>query len=110
MDKKSKFVIALLLILSAILVFVIISKTKTDTFETEVYKTETGYGYSISFRNTLLIKQDYIPAIQNNVSFYTEEDAQKVANLVKEKLGKKMNPKISLLELKQLGITLNGIN
>ncbi|MBP0905206.1 DUF4907 domain-containing protein [Mariniflexile gromovii] len=111
MNKKSKYVIALLLILSVILIGVIISKTNVEEpFNTKVFKTDSGYGYSISFRNTLLIKQDYIPTIQNNVSFCTPQDAQKVADLVKKKLNHKENPKITLSELKQLGIKLNCIN
>ncbi|MDO7172870.1 DUF4907 domain-containing protein [Mariniflexile sp. AS56] len=110
MKKQSKYVITVVLILSAILVCVIVAKTQSDPFKTAVFKTETGYGYSVSYNNKLLIKQDYIPTIQNNSSFCSKQDAQKVANLVKEKLHSKENPKVSLLELKNLGIKLNCIN
>lgn len=114
MNKQTKYITTLLLALSVVLIYFIIIKTtfnnKTDSFITAVYKTNTGYGYSISYNNKLLIKQDYIPAIQNNLSFCNFQDAQRVANLVKEKLSNKENPKISLSELKQLHIKLNCIN
>ena len=71
-----------------------------------VYEINNGYGYSISYNDKLLIKQDLIPAIQNNQAFCNFDDAQKVADLVKEKLKRKENPKISLIELKQLNIQL----
>tara|TARA_R110001583_G_scaffold22784_3_gene85036 strand:+ start:6489 stop:6827 length:339 start_codon:yes stop_codon:yes gene_type:complete len=111
---KVKYIISLLLILSAILIFFIVTKTtfnnNTEPFKAAIYQTNTGFGYSISYNDILLIKQDYIPTIQNNQSFCSYQDAQNVANLVLEKLYKKVNPKISLLELKQLGIQLNCIN
>lgn len=114
MNKKVKYSIAFLLILSVVLVVFIVKNTrfssKTETFKTAIYQTNTGFGYSISFNDKLLIKQDYIPTIQSNQSFCTYQDAQKVANLVKKKLNNNINPKITLLELKQLGIQLNCIN
>ncbi|WP_308992150.1 DUF4907 domain-containing protein [Mariniflexile litorale] len=114
MNNKQKYIIAILLSFSAVLTYFIINTTafnsKTEAFTTEVYKTSTGYGYSINYNKKLLIKQDYIPTIQNNQSFCTLQDAQKMADLVKTKLNNKENPRISLLDIKHLGIKLNCIN
>lgn len=110
MYNLKKYLVIFLLIFSvalvSLMVFVTIDGIKKDPFKTSVYKTKTGFGYSISYNTKVLIKQDFIPAIQNNQSFCNFEDAQKVANLVKEKLHKKENPKLSLIELKQLNIQL----
>jgi hypothetical protein len=111
---KAKYYIPLLLVLGVLLIGFIVIKTTTtnkkEPFTTSVYSTNTGFGYSISYNNVLLIKQDYIPSIQKNQSFCTEQDAQAVANLVLEKLYKKVNPSVSPLELKKLGIKINCIN
>lgn len=109
--KMNKYKYYLLLALGIVLISFIFIKSdffsKKDDFKTLVYKTETGFGYSISYNSKLLIKQDYIPAIQSEKSFFNFEDAQKAASLVIEKLNRKENPKLSLLELNELGIQLN---
>ena len=111
---KTKYVVLLALILSAVMVcFIVLKtdfKTKTEDIEILVYKTNNGYGYSISYKNKLLIKQNNIPSIQRGHSFCNFKDAQKVANLVREKLYKKENPKITLQELQTLNIQLNCVN
>lgn len=85
-------------------------KIKANHYEELVHKTAGGYGYNITYNKKVLIKQDYIPVIQNVQSFCSYEDALKVATLVKEKLNKRENPKISLIDLNQLKIKLNGIH
>ena len=114
MNKLKKHLVIVILIFSVALVVLIVLKTdigsEKDDFKTAVYKTETGFGYSISYNNKVLIKQDFIPVIQNNQSFCNFDDAQKVADLVKEKLHEKENPKVSLQELKKLNIQLNCKN
>lgn len=75
-----------------------------------VYKSNNGYGYSVSYNDKLLIKQDYIPCIENNHPFCNYKDAQKVANLVVEKLNEKENPKVTISELNVLNIQLNCVN
>ncbi|WP_372755223.1 DUF4907 domain-containing protein [Mariniflexile sp.] len=114
MNRKPIYIISLLLILGTVLVFYIVTETsfgsKPVPFETTVFETGSGYGYSISYKNKLLIKQDYIPTIQNNQSFCSYHDAKTVANLVTEKLIIRVNPRVSLSELQQLGIKLNCVN
>lgn len=105
-----KYIVFFVIILSIAVAGLIVLRTdiggKKDVIKSLVFKTETGFGYSISYNSKVLIKQDYIPAIQNNQAFCNFNDAQKVADLVKEKLIKKENPQISLIELKKLNIQL----
>ena len=100
------FVITLSIALVALIVFRTDIGNKKDDFNALVYKTETGFGYIISYNNKVLIKQDYIPAVQHNQSFCNFDDAQKVAELIIDKLKSKENPRISLVELKKLDIQL----
>lgn len=114
MNKLKKYLVIVLLIFSVSLVCLIVLRTdkgnEKDDFKASVIKTETGFGYSISYNNKVLIKQDYIPVIQNNQAFCNFDDAQKIAELVKEKLIKKENPNVSLRELNKLNIQLNCKN
>lgn len=108
-----KYIVFFTLILSVLFVgFILFNKQayKKDNLTTLVYKTETGFGYSISYNSKVLIKQDYIPTIQKNKSFCNGIDAQNVAYLVKEKLSKNENPQISLQELHKLNIQVNCLN
>ena len=73
-------------------------------YETKITQQETGFGYQIVKKNKVLINQPFIPAIQGNKTFKTEEDAQKTANLVVSKIDKYSLPKISVHELDSMKI------
>jgi hypothetical protein len=65
-----------------------------------------GWGYSISEKGKRIIDQQTIPGVPGNQGFRTTEDAQKVAELVIEKLEKgTFPPTISEEELQKLGIS-----
>lgn len=68
------------------------------------FKTDNGWGYSITVDNKLFIKQAEIPAIRGNKGFASQEDAAKVAELVIKKIAKNQNPAVTKEELTQLGI------
>jgi hypothetical protein len=113
MNFKIKYIILPVLFLSTILICFTVLKTvfnKSENFKTMVYKSNNGYGYSVSYNNKLLIKQDFMPAIQKSQPFCSSNDAQKVADLVVEKLYKKENPKVTISELNVLNIQLNCVN
>jgi hypothetical protein len=82
----------------------------SNPYKTEVFTVENGFGYQINYNSKLLIKQEYIPAVQLNKTFCTEQDANSVAQLVSEKLYNKENPQITLENLNQLNIALNCNN
>ncbi|GAL78921.1 hypothetical protein JCM19274_3479 [Algibacter lectus] len=41
----------------------------SNPYKTEVFKVENGFGYQINYNSKLLIKQEYIPAVQLNKTF-----------------------------------------
>jgi len=103
---KKKFVVVIVPVL--LFLFGVYSwgdSYSTGEFETQVYEVNNGYGYNItSINGELIIKQDYIPAIQYKKAFSSREAAEKVAFAVAEKLKRNENPKISISELKIMGI------
>lgn len=65
-----------------------------------------GWGYRILEKGKQIIDQQTIPGVPGNQGFLTSEDAQKVAELVIEKLEKgTFPPTISEEELQKLGIS-----
>lgn len=84
----------------------IVSCTKKEHFKTESFKTKSGWGYSISYKEKIIIKQSIIPVINDSKSFSTEQDALKTANLVVEKLKQNLSPTVTKNELILLKIKL----
>ncbi len=93
-------------VLLLFLVLLTISCTKKEVLKTETFKTDSGWGYTIAYKNKIIIKQSIIPVINDNKSFSTEEDALKTAHLVIEKLKKNVSPTVSKNELILLKIKL----
>ena len=69
-------------------------------------KTPTGWGYTISQNNKIIIKQTIIPAVQNSNSFKSETDALKVGRLVLEKLENNLSPTVTKNDLNLLSIKI----
>ncbi|GAA6768280.1 DUF4907 domain-containing protein [Flavobacterium johnsoniae] len=88
------------------LVLSIVSCTKKEVLKTETFKTDTGWGYSISYKEKIIIKQSIIPVINENKSFSTQEDALKTAGLVVSKLKQNLSPSVTKNELILLKIKL----
>lgn len=80
--------------------------TKRNTLQTETFKTPSGWGYSISYKDKIIIRQCIIPVINDSKSFSTEEDALKVANLVEKKLNRNISPTVTKNDLILLKIKL----
>jgi hypothetical protein len=63
------------------------------SYSSEVIYTENiGWGYEILQGESVVIKQTYIPAIQGNYAFETEEDARKTAEFILGKLNNNIFP------------------
>ncbi|RZJ50595.1 MAG: DUF4907 domain-containing protein [Flavobacterium sp.] len=73
--------------------------SKNQVFKTETFQTTSGWGYSIVYKDKIIIKQSVIPVINDSKSFATEEDAHKLANLVVEKLQQNISPTVTKNEL-----------
>lgn len=75
-----------------------------------IHDVENGYGYSLSNNGKLLIKQDLIPVIQREKPFCNINDAQSVADLVKNRIESNKNPKITKKDLDLLEISIDCVN
>lgn len=73
--------------------------SNNQTFKTETFKTGSGWGYSILYKDKIIIKQSVIPVINDSKSFVTEEDAHKLAELVVKKLKQNISPTVTKNEL-----------
>lgn len=80
------------------------SQGTKSNLQGSVYPVGTGFGYTIKAGDKLLIKQTVIPAISGNHTFCDRTDAQKVCDLVLEKLNAGKTPYISKEELTELKI------
>lgn len=89
-----------------LLLFTIASCAKKEVLKTETFKTNSGWGYSISYQDKIIIKQSIIPAVNENKSFSTQEDALKTARLVVKKLNQNLSPTVTENELILLKIKL----
>ena len=109
--KKSGFAFLVLFVVFIYLfIYVGFLNKNTQQYSTAIHKVDTGFGYTIKYNDKILIKQDFIPAIQKKLSFCTEQDAQKIADVVKNKILKKENPSIFLAELQELKISTNCLS
>lgn len=118
MKKKIGFIRSILLgvfvvLISLILIFVfIINRTiNFDDFKIEVVIFEneevpnSGYGYEIYLDGEIFIYQPHIPAVEGLYGFKNQEDAQKAAELVVEKIRAGIiPPTLSEKDLYDLGI------
>ena len=63
------------------------------------------YGYYIMIDGQMYIEQKTIPAVEGTAGFTSQEDAEKVAKLVVEKIKQGiLPPDVTIAELKELGI------
>lgn len=114
MEVIKKWRIVLLIVVMGLLTYFISTSTHSKISESNaititVNKVKDGYGYTLMSNNKVLIKQEYIPAIQEKKAFCNVEDAKKVANIVKRKITRKKNPTVSLDDLKKLNINFNCV-
>lgn len=76
-----------------------------STFEISTMQSANGWSYQIRQNGKLLVDQPTIPGRSGTAGFQRQEDAQKVAELVKSKLvAKVFPPSISEADLQNLNI------
>ena len=80
------------------------SGNHTLGLQVHTIKMKEGYGYQITNNNIVLIRQEYIPAVEGKKVFSNVKDAKRVANLVMSKLTNKEDPVVYIKELKSLNI------
>jgi uncharacterized phage protein gp47/JayE len=69
-------------------------------------ETPTGWGYTITQNDKIIIKQTIIPAVENNSSFKSKRDAMKVGELVLQKLINDLSPTVTKNDLILLSIKI----
>jgi hypothetical protein len=76
-----------------------------STYSFSIIKSDIGYGYEILYEGKVMIRQPHIPAVQGNQGFISSIEAEKVANLVVDKLSRGVSPpSVSTEELDKIGI------
>jgi hypothetical protein len=80
------------------------NKLDGQALKLEVFESQNGWGYSIFYKNELLIHQPFMPAVAGNKGFYTKNEALKIGQLVCKKLKKGENWAIKKSELDSLNI------
>jgi len=93
-------------LVSVLLIFLILVRmlsTKTSLYS-EVFISGDGYGYTIKAGDKVLIKQYFIPAVQEEISFMSDNDAKLVSALVLNRLLKKESPVVTIEDLNKLNV------
>ena len=108
MKTKKTYFLLLGLLVALVYIAFRYNEVKQDTtgLHTEVLQVNEGYGYKILYDDKVLVKQDFIPAIQGKKSFESEKEAMLVGNMVLRKIEKGEDPYISISELKDLQISI----
>ena len=99
---KKFFIPSLLSSLAALLFFVFF--TGRDETRLRTFRSEGGWGYFITTRDRIVIRQPYIPAIEGRRPFRTRQDARNAGRLVMRKISAGKDPSVSVEELSEAGI------
>jgi hypothetical protein len=93
-------------IIAVITIFVVVVSfvTNSPQLDSKTFAVQGGFGYQIQVKDKIIIKQEYIPAVQGEIPFNSERDAQLVSKLVINKLLKKEDPVVTLNDLEKLNI------
>ena len=108
-----KYFILITTVLTVFLVFKNYKKreiNEVSVINISIHEVDNGYGYNISSKNKVLIKQNFIPVLETKQPFSSISDAQSVANLVKNRIESNKNPKITRKDLDLLEISIDGVN
>ncbi|WP_339713996.1 DUF4907 domain-containing protein [uncultured Kriegella sp.] len=92
--------------LFGVMEFIPLPSLDSPSYETNIVIVEDGYGYQVLKDDKLIIRQEYIPAINTKQAFGTVKDAQLLADLVVDKLKNGRSPVIALSELDDLDIVI----
>ncbi|CAM4263453.1 DUF4907 domain-containing protein [Zobellia roscoffensis] len=107
--KKIHFLLAVLVAVVAYIAFNFSAgEAKQKGLHSEVIEVGEGFGYQILHADKILVKQEFIPAIQGELPFNTEKEAQLIGDEVLKKIKKGEAPFITVSELKNLNITIQN--
>lgn len=83
-----------------------IQSSDIKPFTIKTFEVNNGWGYSVLIRNKEIIRQEMIPAIQQQSAFLNQKDAYTAALLMIGKLKEKKTPGLTKNEMVNSGIKL----
>lgn len=104
---NKKIYIPLLLLLVTLIGVGVFYYTHQDkhAYHVEVVKVEpSGYGYKILQGKKTVVYQPFVPALGQKQPFLSEEDAEKVGKLVRDRIETGKNFSVSMDDIRQLGL------
>lgn len=116
MNKNKKIILVVCILVLLGVVFYVFTNTESESLpevspyvnsniETQTFEVNSEWGYNILIDGNIYVHQPNIPAVSGGYGFKTEQDAQKVAELVVNKIRNNMlPPTVSVEELQSLGI------
>lgn len=101
MIKKNWSILLLLITVFAVSVYFVGKKKGDDKIKLSVktFAINNGWGYNVLANDSIYIHQEFIPAIESNKNFISQQQAETIASLVVKKIKGKQSPAISLYEL-----------
>jgi signal peptidase I len=105
MKKNKKIIIyGIISIFVLVAVFVGMNIKRSPKMELQVITVKDGYGYQIKEGDRILIDQPVIPAISEEKAFKSREDAQKVGEIVLQRVKNHTDFSVTVSELRKLNI------
>ena len=83
-----------------------IQSSDIKPFTIKTFEVNNGWGYSVLIRNKEIIRQEMIPAVQQQSAFLNQKDAYTAALLMIGKLKEKKTPGLTKNEMENSGIKL----
>ncbi len=77
-----------------------------EVVEIRTFKTDLGWGYEVLISRKTVVYQPFIPALEGVKGFDSDEDANKVARQVADKILQQQSPTINRDDLAGLGIIM----
>lgn len=104
-NKKIYIPLLLLVAIVSVALFYYIHQDK-HAFQIEVVKLEpSGYGYKILKGKQTVVYQPFVPALGHKQVFLSEEDAVKVAQLMRDHFEAGENPSVSKDDIRKLQLS-----
>jgi hypothetical protein len=116
MTKTIKIFITLLLLTMLATAFFFVSHSRNkqkisnnkQSIEVRTFNSSNGWGYKIDINEKTYIYQPFIPTIGHNLGFESEEVAERVGEIVKNKIIKHQSPSMSINELLAAGVKIDS--
>jgi hypothetical protein len=101
---KTFAIASLVVLLSVSILGCKTQKDDSSGIKLKSFQTEKGWGYSISIQNKQCIYQPFIPILEAQKGFSSKESAEKIGQLVVDRLKNNQSPAITSADLKQAGL------